>query len=233
MPKSKRGGVPGRPLLWEALKHEMRHDLLAFLAADSRWRAEQQTRPLAVEGHFGMPLAGSWPAVTLRLPPGETVQFCGRIDRIDVDATGSRAVVIDYKTGAYDRYRVLQHDPLGGGRFLQLPIYALAARAALPQLQSVEAQLWFVTRRGGLRRQAVALEGVADRLHDVLGRIASGIRQGLFPARPLDCKACPFDRLCPATRQVLWEKKAQDPVLAPYLSLFGLAEAEETPTCSP
>ena len=45
-------------------------------------------------------------------------------------ADGSPADVIDYKTGSVRPFRADRDDPVGRGRHLQLPVYAMAAKAA-------------------------------------------------------------------------------------------------------
>ncbi|MDP6548482.1 MAG: PD-(D/E)XK nuclease family protein [Dehalococcoidia bacterium] len=231
-------GVTGKKLLWHVVKAEFRQDLDAFLEEDSRWRSEEGSRPLWAERSFGMADTGSLPPVVLTLPSGVSIRFRGRIDRVDSAAGGSKTVVIDYKSGGTSYYQDMKDDPLAGGRHLQLPVYALAARsgAAGGPDTDIEACYWFVTARGGFERRTVPLAQVEDRFLEVVEGIASGIRQGLFPAnpgppgwegRPRNCQFCDFDRICPANREVLWHRKQGNPELAPYLNLAGAPDAEE------
>jgi ATP-dependent helicase/DNAse subunit B len=229
-------GVTGKILLWQAVKEEFRQDLDAFLEEDSRWRAEEGSRPLWAERSFGMADAGSLPPVVLTLPSGDQIRFRGRIDRVDSLAGASKVVVIDYKSGGTGYYQDMKDDPLAGGRHLQLPVYALAARSGAGGEPDVEACYWFVTARGGFERRVVPLTQVEDRFLGVVESIATGIRQGLFPAnpgppgweeRPRNCQFCDFDRICPANRDVLWDRKRGNPELASYVNLAGAADAEE------
>jgi hypothetical protein len=67
------------------------------------------------------------------------LQIAGRIDRIDVDGSRTRARVIDYKTGACPK-----EDPgLDGGAGLQRSVYALAVRSLLPSVQEISAALLY------------------------------------------------------------------------------------------
>jgi RecB family exonuclease len=231
-------GVTGKNLLWQVVKAEFRQDLDAFLEEDSRWRSEEGARPLWAERSFGMADAGSLPPVVLTLPDGGRIRFRGRIDRVDSAAGGSKVVVIDYKSGVTSYYQDMKDDPLAGGRHLQLPVYALAARAGTdgePDAD-VEACYWFVTARGGFERRTVPLAQVEDRFREVAEGITSGIQQGLFPAnpgppgregRPRNCQICDFDRICPANREALWARKRGNPEVAPYLNLSAAADAGE------
>ncbi|MAF39835.1 MAG: hypothetical protein CL696_13320 [Chloroflexi bacterium] len=229
-------GVTGKSLLWQAVKEELRQDLDAFLEEDSRWRSEEGSRPLWAERSFGMADAGSLPPVVLTLPSGVRIRFRGRIDRVDSLAGDSKVVVIDYKSGGTSYYQDMKDDPLAGGRHLQLPVYALAARSGTGGGPDVEACYWFVTARGGFERRTVPLAQVEDRFLGVVEGIASGIGQGLFPAnpgppgrdgKPRNCQYCDFDRICPADRDVLWHRKRGNPELGAYVNLAGPADAEE------
>jgi hypothetical protein len=229
-------GVTGKNLLWQAVKEEFRQDLDAFLEEDSRWRAEEGSRPLWAERSFGMTDEGSLPPVVLMLHSGVQIRFRGRIDRVDTLAGASKVVVIDYKSGGTSYYQDMKDDPLAGGRHLQLPVYALAARSGVEGEPDVEACYWFVTARGGFDRRTVPLAQVEDRFLEVVESIASGIGQGLFPAnpgppgregKPQNCQFCDFDRICPANRDVLWDRKRGNLELATYVSLAAAPDVEE------
>lgn len=229
-------GITGRRLLWEAVQEEIRQDLLGFLEEDGRHRAEQQLRPSGVEQRFGPDRSDSLPPVVVPLSSGLQLRFRGRIDRVDLHPSGSRVIVIDYKTGSASPYQEMKTDPLGGGRRLQLPVYALAARSAAGEGAEVEAHYWFVTARGGFERKAVSLAQVERRFLEVVETIAAGIQQGLFPAnpgppgrdgRPQNCQFCDFDRICLTDRELLWMRKRDNPELSPYLNLIGLEGGEE------
>jgi hypothetical protein len=233
-------GTAGRPAVWAVHVAQWRRRLRQVLLADDAYRAAQAARPLDVEHGFGKD--GQSPPLALDLPGGH-VELAGYIDRIDRTATGE-LVVIDYKTGKSAKYGAF---PLEGanadtttdfteqGRRLQLPLYALVARrdfadAATP----VSAYYWFVDE-GVARRGGRIDEPAEQQFRDVLDVIASGVRDGAFPARPGDfdtyfrsfasCQWCDFDRACSQDRGELWLRIQASPRARPYATL-----AEPAPT---
>ncbi|MDO8472292.1 MAG: PD-(D/E)XK nuclease family protein, partial [Dehalococcoidia bacterium] len=228
-------GITGRRVFWEATQKEMRRDLSAFLEEDNRWRGEEHSRPLWIERQFGMKDEGSLPSVELAMPDDLPVAFHGRIDRVDqcetAPALPAKFIVIDYKFGSAYPFTDMKDDPLGGGRHLQLPVYGLAARAALGTGAAVEALYWFATAKGGFEQKGVNLAEVECRFRDLTSTITRMIGLGLFPANPGtedrdNCKFCDFKRVCPPDRDMAWERKSQAPELKPYLALSQGAPAE-------
>ena len=182
-----------------------------------------------------------WQPAVLTLSDGTQVSFRGKIDRVDADSAGERALVLDYKTGGSYSYRKLKDDPIDRGQRLQLAIYSLAARQALGERADVSAAYWFVTSGGKFElvpAQPVNIEseGVMERFSEGISTIVSGIRQGLFPANPgpgdpnssnnrqTNCRFCDFKTLCPSRRDVQWQVKSRVPQLTAYVNL---AEGEE------
>lgn len=131
-------GVTGKDLMWQAAKEEILSDLEIFLDEDFLLRERFGTSPHQVEAGFGRG-EGSWPEASLVTEDGKTLRFQGIIDRVDIDASGQNILVMDYKTGSMDPYRRLRDDLVDRGKRLQLPIYALAARAALGEQVRVQA----------------------------------------------------------------------------------------------
>jgi hypothetical protein len=173
------------------------------------------------------------------LDDGREVVFRGRIDRVDRAQAGDRLVVLDYKTGDSAGYEDRPGDVTGGGRRLQLLVYAAAARQAYGGQTGgdvpVEAHYWFVGDRGQVHKRGGPIDAVADvRFREVLGVVADGVSGGLFPARPgredyfrgfEHCRWCPYDRVCPADRAEQWERVRPNPSLARYRALVEPAEA--------
>ena len=145
-----------------------------------------------------------------------------------IDSEGNLAIITDYKSGRSTAYRDMKDDPLGGGRHLQLPVYALAVREALGSHRKIDSQYWFVSTAGRFERKVVSLPDVEDQLNKVTSLIVSGIKGGIFPAipgspdqsgGPRNCRYCDFDKICPSNRDVLWERKQGDPLLKAYMGL--------------
>ena len=174
-------GVTGRRAFWDRDRRRILADLDRFLDEDSTFRAAEGRTTLATELAFGLPGA-EWPAIDVDLSDGRTLRFRGAADR--VDRVGDDGLfVIDYKTG-WPHAVGEDGDPTEGGTKLQLPVYALAARAAFGGPDTlVVAAYWYVSTRGNFRWAAVALdEHTRARVDEVLRAIVDGIEHGIFPA---------------------------------------------------
>jgi RecB family exonuclease len=228
-------GRTGRPLLWQADWTALRRHLVRILDEDERYAKHQQVAPADVEHAFG---DGDVDPVVVELDDGRLMRFGGRIDRVDRSADGRRLVVLDYKTGSSHSYGVLapdhrEHDIVARGTLLQLPIYALAARALHPEAEEVSAYYWFIGQRGTIEMKGGPIDEAADaRFREVLGTIVGGIEGGLFPARPgpdqwlpatgptfSNCAYCSFDELCSSGRGEQWVQLRATPALEAYVAL--------------
>ncbi len=140
---------------------------------------------------------------------GVRVGFRGKIDRIDIDAAGGAAMVIDYKTGSPDQKAGALFDR---GRKLQLPVYILAAQAMLDAAGiagRVEgAEYRYVTRAE--RREARSLsrerlDGAREGFAKAVGLIVKGIGDGMFFPWPEEnrCDSCDFRSACGTNSVVL------------------------------
>ena len=232
--KGESRGVTGKRLLWELAKQDIRDDLETFLEEDANLRALHGTARLQVETGFGF--GGDTPVVE----DTETqVRFRGRIDRVDLSADGSSALVIDYKTGSASQYTGLDKDPIDQGRRLQLGVYSLAAQQLVPGADGVQAAYWFTSTGARLRFAPdgyfdISNGEIRERFREGVSTIVAGIAGGVFPANPgqlvsfgqtrsgpSNCGFCDFDSLCPARRIDIWERKKSDSLLSDYLALSG------------
>jgi RecB family exonuclease len=196
-----------------------------MLVADDVWRAEQRARVVASELRFGMD--GAAPVAVL-LPDGGTVLMRGSADKVDETADG-RLVVTDIKSGKADDFRKLTaDDPVLGGSKLQLPVYAHAARQVLDRPDArVEAAYWFV-RRDKDRIAVPLTPEVEQRYAETLQVLVTGIRTGLFPARPPEkedfsyvrCAFCNPDGIGHGNARTRWLAKKSDPRLAELVALI-------------
>ncbi len=216
-------GVTGHPALWALERSRMTSDLGEHLRVDTEYRTATGALPVAVELVFGPPSGAD---VAVETSAG-AVRFRGRIDRVD-ELAGGELAVVDYKSGKPFSTKDVG-DPLSGGERLQLPVYALAAKAAYGEDREVRAGYWFVG--APTPPEWLTLDGsVHDRLAEVVGALSEGIEAGRFPARPGpegwsshgdNCRFCPYDGMCPPDRGASWRRKRADPALAGYVSLVG------------
>jgi ATP-dependent helicase/nuclease subunit B len=232
-------GVTGPTARWRRDEVVLRSVLDRFLRADSTLRAARGTTPRAVELAFGI---GDAPPVTIELADGRTLAFRGRIDRVDTTAEGD-VVVYDYKSGKGKSggskvSTLLLADPVLGGTRLQLPIYALAAAAAL-DTKPASSSYWYVEID---ERAGFPLDDLRQaRFREVLETITAGIDAGMFLASPGgynaffgthdNCTYCEFDRLCPRDRGDAFIAKTADldpsDARARFVSLAEVAEVAE------
>jgi RecB family exonuclease len=229
-------GLTGRPLLWKAEWAALRRHLRRILDADGRDERLVGVAPAEVELAFGY--EGESAAVQIDLGDGRQLRFGGRVDRIDRSPDGRRLVVLDYKTGSAKQYGVIdadhaEHDIVARGTLLQLPIYALAAKARFPEADEVAAYYWFIGQRGAIEMKGGPVDAAAtERFESVVRTIVDGIEDGLFPARPgeddwrpstgathRNCYYCEFDQLCSSTRGEQWLSIRSRDELAPYVEL--------------
>jgi ATP-dependent helicase/nuclease subunit B len=218
-------GVTGHRLLWQQERIRILADLLTLLDDDEQVRANTGRRQERSELTFGM--RGHAPA-DVKLLDGRTVRFRGSADR--VDTAGDTVVVVDYKTGSARRFKTLsESNPTANGSKLQLPVYALAARAALGRPDApVAAEYWFLRGSDRGRIQVPLTEGVFASFAEAVRVIIDGITSGLFPHRPptedgwagfIECRYCDPDGLGVSEHRTRWAAKQRDPRLARYTDL--------------
>lgn len=229
--RAEASGATGRPLLWQLERDRLRRQLDQWLVDDAELQQRRGVAPVATELAFGDDV--DRPAEVL-LPSGRALRFHGRIDRLDASAAGDVVVVTDYKTGSDADYKTITDDPVARGRHLQLGVYGVTAQQRHPAA-AVRAQYWFVDAdRRSTKQSSRGFELDEDRRErvvQVLDVVASGIADGLFPARPGDyddfrrtfanCRRCPFDTVCPAPgdRERAWHRARDAPQLAAYREL--------------
>jgi hypothetical protein len=157
------------------------------------------------------------------------------IDRVDQTRFGHLEVT-DYKTGKSDPYTKLTAEaPDDNGVHLQLPIYALAARAAFADHDgsTIQSSYRFINKNAGKREIGYVVDDDVLALFSAdVEIIVDGIEQGLFPARPLattrqgftPCQYCDPDGMGVVELAREWDRKQTADVLAAYRRLLG-AEA--------
>lgn len=189
----------GFRILWSLQKAEILEDLKGWLKTE--WTEEGEFLPTYLELPFSCPFSIE----------GEELSFQGRIDRIDLTPEGRRARVIDYKAG---RPLLLEDGEFKGGEALQLPVYLYAISCLLKNAESVEADYYFVTRKGKYRKVPFTQkdwERKLAALQRIVIGLVGGIRNGFFMPRPSSCAPCRYPSICGHAAGVLYERKGQDP----------------------
>ena len=185
----RRGGV-GLPLVWQAQRTQLVEDLTLAVAADACWSEADGPMPSLFELSFGTQQA----PVTLRLGNGRSLQFRGRIDRVDRCADGRRLRIIDYKTGKGST----EKEQVEAGRNIQLPVYQLAGRTLFdgPPDADICCSFRMVTRRRShsevvlAAAEATVLADLVDTAEGILGLVEAGI----FPRVPASERMCDWCR---------------------------------------
>ncbi|MBK9611312.1 MAG: PD-(D/E)XK nuclease family protein [Dehalococcoidia bacterium] len=229
---AERRGVTGKALTWQAEQARLLRDLDLLLAEELKERRQGHLRFREAEAAFGM--GSGHPPAGLQLANGGTLLFRGKADRIDAGVDG-RLVITDYKTGRSSTYKDLKpENPLAGGQFLQLPVYALAFRE--DSAPPVTASYWFISESSAFERKPVVLDDrTYANLSGVVTTLVETMSNGYFPAVPgsetrpygvpwENCRYCPYDAVCPsANRTEIWAEVKGDPGLAAFA---GLADGE-------
>ena len=132
-------------------------------------------------------------------------------------------------SGSARSFKNLSADnPVAGGEKLQLPVYALAARAGFGNEQTpVEAMYWFARKDRGKRVKVPLTDVVEQTYAETVGLIARSIAGGVFPARApatpdyrwAQCAFCNPDGLGHADVRARWEAMRLVPELRRYTRL--------------
>jgi PD-(D/E)XK nuclease superfamily len=134
--------VPPR-LLWRHTMNEAARRCLRGLLGDEGFLAG--TRSWTELG-FGRNEADAreapWDVTETVIIEGTELQLSGRLDRIDVVASGDAARISDYKTGAAPN--AADRIVIGGGAEVQRVLYAMATRCLLPDLRTVISRLVYL-----------------------------------------------------------------------------------------
>lgn len=234
-------GLTGLPLAWSTQRDRLLAELDDFLAHDEELRSSEGLAPRRVELGFGFS-DGELPDVRLELPDGNRVRIRGKIDRIDVDTTGS-VVVHDYKTGSRDRFSgITQLDPLAENTLVQLPFYAVGVAAAVDAElvddavpgRPVRSCYRFTRDDPESTIELVVDDAVLKDLSELVGAVVDEILAGHFPQFPpaqrfpsgTDCDFCAPGGDGTEVRAA-WRRISAAPELEKLVALCGLAEPQE------
>lgn len=150
-------------ILWRHTVKEAARRTAKGLASDDQVRSDTRSW---TEVPFGQidPVKEQAPwDVTIAVPIERTaLVFGGRMDRLDIRATGDGARITDYKS--IKPPPKTQRITLGQGRELQRVLYAIAVRALLPEVRMVVARLIY------LADDPATFELKGDKLDDAIGQ---------------------------------------------------------------
>ena len=220
-------GRSGRAVYWQHDRSAIANEIATFLLADIADLVERGAQPVATELRFG---SGGQPPAEFVLSDGRVVGFRGFIDRVD-RTRFNQLIVTDYKTGSPAPYRDIKPDnPHANGRFLQLPVYAAAARAAFPDANPDNVEVRYAFTRDQ-SRVSIQLDAVTQAaVVKAIETIVDGIGNGLFPHRPdptpgrpgfVPCVYCDPDGLGVTDLHRAWRAKRDTDGLRPFLVLLG------------
>lgn len=131
------------PILWQHTVAEAARRTSRGLGSDDPTPADTRSWSEVPFGQDGAdPNTWPWDAtVTIPIPEAGLV-YRGRMDRIDIRASGDEAQITDYKSVKPPPKR--QRIALGQGRELQRVLYAMAVRALLPEIRTVVTRLIYL-----------------------------------------------------------------------------------------
>lgn len=123
-------------------------------------------------------------------------------------------------------------DPVGGGKLLQLPIYALGSGTSA---KNILVLYWHFDRGANTSTcyGYVLSPDALSRLNDAVKTIMAGITSGTFPMNPgitatslgnSNCDYCDFGTICPVDRSEIADRKTVAPEFAQYWSLAGVLD---------
>lgn len=192
--------VVGHPQLRAVDRERLLRRLAHLLPKEIETTAEAGLTPRDFELGFGLPGA-SLPAFELA-----GVKLSGRVDRLDVGASGAQ--VIDYKSGSADsNARKLSKDRLLEMEF-QLPLYVAALKALAPGLEGRFVDAAYISLRSGERSKTLTqalsepFDDAIARLGEAASQAVEAIREGRLPPAPKSCDFCELRPVCRIPRPV-------------------------------
>jgi len=138
--------------------------------------------------------------------------------------------VLDYKTGSNQKYKKLSEtNPIAHGQFLQLPLYALAARAAglCSGDALIRSDFWFISKVVEKPKGYPVTDDILQATGQAFAVVVDAHRAGLFPPRPkahsngYDCATCNADGLEERQTSQVFETLLADPQLAEYAAVIA------------
>jgi RecB family exonuclease len=132
----------------------------------------------------------------------------GSIDLVERHVSG-RLRVTDHKTG---KARAERGTVVGGGKYLQPLLYALACQRLLDH-RVESGRLYYCTADGGYEERVVMLDDFAlQSINSVLIAVRQGLADGFLPAAPEEgaCGWCDFLAVCGGLEEIRTRNKPGD-----------------------
>jgi RecB family exonuclease len=229
--RSKPAGIPD--LLWEIERESILGMLDNWLEFE-RERAGEGMLPARLEQTFGE-FTSKDRAPAFRLNAGRhSFEFRGRIDRVDISGDGTRARVIDYKTGSVPETMTRKtRTPLMSGERIQIVIYrgALSGLDEFKGVKTVEGEYLHLQPKDGQTVPCsftdAELQAAAKALPGILEIVGDGIESGAFFIRTKGtlrpnghCDYCDYLTICGKDRERREERKAGDSAVRRFLQIL-------------
>lgn len=198
------------PILWRHTVNEAARRTARGLAADDQVRSDTRSW---TEVPFGQSEArddAPWDT-TVAVPIQETgLVFGGRMDRLDIRATGDGARITDYKSAKPPPKH--QRIALGQGRELQRVLYAIAVRSLLPEVRTVVTRLiYLVDDPATFELKGDELDGVVSEATGYLLAAMAILRSGrIAPRWEQDALYDDMRLALPADRESYLRRKAAE-----------------------
>ena len=220
----------GYPLAWMSLCEGLTELTRAILHADIKDLRQSGYVPVGLEIAIADQLPADWPEVVRGLA------IRGRVDRIDLDRTGNRLRIVDYKfkrsRSASSAEKDLYTAALRGEK-LQPPLYSLLGKhwAEVNRTEvcepEVEATLFYIAPAwsdGPLVRRTFCADTlgskVGEEIKQTVADLASGIGAGrFFMQRGHYCKYCEVAEICRKNHPPSLWRTENDPITAPHRQL--------------
>jgi ATP-dependent helicase/nuclease subunit B len=213
----------GYPLAWETLRESLVETIRAVIYRDLKELRESGYIPVGLEAGITDQLPADWPE------PLHGLAIRGRMDRIDLDQTGQRLRIVDYKfkLGASPSTadRDLRKAALRGEK-LQPPIYSLLGKrwaevtGTNAGALSVEASFFYIAphwKDGPLSIKSFLSEElsgkVGEEIKKTVSHLVKGIQSGnFFMQRGQHCQYCDVAEICRKNHPPSLWRAENDPI---------------------
>jgi ATP-dependent helicase/nuclease subunit B len=202
--------APAIPRVWQDGINSIRADLREWLrrmaSSDDGWVPEKFELSFGLTDHG--PRDSDPDSVSGAVEIIGDLQLRGSIDLIESHSSGKYRVT-DHKTG---KARAEKDTIVGGGKYLQPLLYALAAQKILNQ-RVESGRLYYCTADGGFEERVVPLDEFnLQTITSVLTAIRQGLADAFLPAAPEEgaCNWCDFLAVCGSFEEMRTRNKPGD-----------------------